>query len=142
MLLALLFVEVVTIRVLWSPLPEKRIAHRAFLTKQNDQYILAWRNGVGTVELVQMESLPEILRRANELQLSVAKNIDPGSSVESAWVSDRRGSYVLLWKTENDPLYQMSFYRESDAQFFASAFRQGAYTRSILGHSVLMVGHR
>ena len=137
-LLSVLLLEIVFLMGANNPSPSR--ATRAFLTKQQDHFLLAWKDEFGAVDIVKMDSLNDTLAYAyQELGLQLGRNFDPRASIENVWMDHRSGTYVVLWKADSeDLLNQISFFNQSEAQFFARAFRSGAYSRSIVGHSVLL----
>ncbi|MBI1861866.1 MAG: hypothetical protein HYR96_13210 [Deltaproteobacteria bacterium] len=140
-LLLFLLVEVIAIGSMWTLTPQKR-ATRAFISKLRGEYILAWKDDLDAITVIHSASLDEILKYSQiDLGLHLARNMDSEGTLESVWITPRLGTFVVHWKSETEPqLNQMSFYNRSEADFFLKAFRSGSYTRSLLGHSILLVG--
>jgi hypothetical protein len=138
-LLLILLVGVVAIRVV-MPWPVPRISV-AFLTKQPNYYLVTWRDANGEVRFAEHAGLDETLGFIkDDLHLKVGRNMNSESELEHLWMQDRYGTFVLLWKHSYESLvHQLTFHNEQEAKFFATAFRKGAYSRSVLGHSILLV---
>ena len=112
-----------------------------FLTKNGDHFTIAWRDTLKGYESHDALSIEDAMRFAREeLHLSAAVNPISEFELEHVWTQDRFGTYLVMWKTHSiNFLNQITFNRRSDAMFFAAAFRQGSYSPSPFGHSVLLL---
>ena len=112
-----------------------------FLIKNGSQFIVCWKDKMDGYERHEASSIDDALRFAREeLKLSAAVNPFAEFELEHVWLQDRFGTTLVMWKTAGiDFLNQITFNRRSDAVFFASAFRQGSYSPSPFGHSVLLM---
>lgn len=113
-------------------------ALRGYLIKSGASYHVAWRDQDLRLDSRSYPSLREALDFANnELKLSDGRNPTWDDSLEYLDVRERSGTYVVLWKTfKLQYLYQMTFFRRSEAQYFLSAFRRGHYSPSPMGHAI------
>ena len=139
-LLALLFLELIAAIWFWHN-ESQHFAAKAFLTKLNGKYVLAWKDESDEINVIERTTLEDILRFSKEeLGLKLGRNLGPEANLENVWKSSRLGGFVVHWKSEADStLNQMTFYSDLEADFFMKAFRSGSYSRSILGHSILLV---
>lgn len=141
-LLLFLLAEVCIISWFWHRGPARK-AVRAFLARQGNHFVLAWKDDLNEINVEHRHSLDELIRFSSvELGLRLGRNPGIKYTIESVWMTDRAGTYIVFWKNESDNLLnQMTFYSLGEAIFFAQAFRSGSYSQSILGHSVLLVGN-
>lgn len=111
----------------------------AFLIKRGAEYVVFWSQD-GEYEFAAYNELKKAVAFA-KTDLGLVKGATTGSAeIERLWTQDRSGSFVVFWKTFRFPhLNQLTFTRESEARFFAEAFRTGAYAPSPFGHSVLLL---
>ncbi len=133
-LVAVCIIEAILVVQVWKHSEATVLA--GFVVKHGGGYVLVWKNVVG-YRSEMVASLQDALSRARELGLGVAHS--PSNSLESLWVQDRFGTYVVLWKLEEKPiLNQLTFYDQKDASFFARAFKTGGYSPSPFGHSIFL----
>lgn len=112
-----------------------------FLSRTGKEYKVVWREpGEGILERSFSELSRAIQFAKNTLNLRVGRNPKLDWELEYLDVQDRYGGYVLLWKTfEVNFLFQMTFQNQKDALYFAKAFREGSYSPSPVGHSILLL---
>jgi len=112
-----------------------------FLSERQGHFVLAWKEGNTEMQTLEYPTLEGALAFASDhLRLTFGHNFHPGSSPENVWIQDRFGNPVVFWKTEaSEKLFQMTFQSKTDAVYFARAFRQGAYTPSLIGHAIYLV---
>lgn len=112
-----------------------------FLIKNGDHFTIAWRDTLHGYESQDVPTIEAALKFAREeLKLSAAVNPLSEYELEHVWMQDRFGTYLVMWKSSGIQfLNQITFNRRADAMFFAAAFRQGSYSPSPFGHSVLLM---
>ena len=124
---------------LWKNTKPKVIL--GFLVKNGQEYVVAWKDDVNGYTTHSYRSLSDARRFARE-ELKLSEGINPvlDGSLERAWVQDRSGGFVVLWKTMTfRGLHQLTFNSWEDANYFMGALRQGFYTPSPYGHSILFL---
>lgn len=112
-----------------------------FLSRSGKEYRVVWREpGEGIVER-NFSALSGAIQFAEDtLNLRVGRNPKLDWELEYLDLQDRYGAYVLLWKMfEINFLFQMTFQNHKDALYFAKAFREGSYSPSPVGHSILLL---
>lgn len=115
-----------------------------FLVKNGQKYTLVWKDEVTGYESRDYTSIQDATRYAREeLRLKTGANPIAEHELEHLWMQDRFGTYLVFWKTVGvNYLNQISFHRRDDAVYFANSFRQGSYSPSPYGHSVLFMPDR
>jgi len=137
--LCIVGLEVVFGAFLWQR--SKPGAVLGFLVKNGNQFTVCWKDTMDGYDRHDVASIDDALRFAREeLKLSAAVNPFAEFELEHVWLQDRFGTTLVMWKTAGIQfLNQITFNKRSDALFFASAFRQGSYSPSPFGHSVLLM---
>ena len=110
------------------------------LVKSPDHYLIAWRTAGSLLDSHEEPDLESAVRFAHSLNL--VRVVLPHSPVklERLTIQPRAGHFVLQWKVSTTPfLNQITFRAEEEANYFADAFRQGAYATSPFGHSILLM---
>ena len=112
-----------------------------FLGKSGNQYTVAWKAELSNFESRAFGTLPEALRFVSEnLKLSQGRNPLTEFELEHTWSTSRFGAHLVFFKTvTSDRLNQMTFESQDNARYFLNAFRHGAYSPSMFGHSILLV---
>lgn len=137
-LLGILVIEAVFAGYLWSR--SKPGAVLGFLVKNGNHFTVAWRDSVAGYDSHDASPIDDALRFAKE-ELKLTAGINPFSEfeLEHVWLEDRFGTTLVMWKTLGiNFLNQITFNRKADALYFAAAFRQGSYSPSPFGHSILL----
>jgi hypothetical protein len=108
------------------------------LSKEGSQYILRWVNDDKVVQLKNFKSpLLAMAFAQSELGLVPGENPSFIGGLEHVWLRKEMGKQVMLWKTTTmDQVHRLTFYNEQHARLFLSAFKQGAYSPSPLGHAI------
>ncbi len=140
-LVGLLVLELTLLGNLWVNRHHPASVVLGFLIKSGSHYTVAWKLDTRDYETRSYETLPEALSFMHQdLKLSEGRNPLPEHELEHAWLNNRFGNYVVLWKTlKYSFVNQLTFQNSDDAKFFLDAFRHGAYAPSIFGHSILFV---
>lgn len=114
--------------------------HLAFLVKNGGSYLLAWRQAENQYETRTYPSLEEALTFAHdELGLGAGRNPTLDHELEHIWMEPRAGQSVVFWKEWRQPfLGKLTFQNPADASYFYQAFRNGGYSPSLFGHSLLL----
>lgn len=135
-IIALLFFDLFLVG--YVKLESKIVAQKAFLAKHGEKFVVAYKDRDENVGVLAFDSLEEALRNLKELRLEMTPSLASFNfPMEHAWLRKDIGKTVLYWKfSGREDLNKITFQSEKDAEFFASAFKQGAYSPSPLGHSL------
>jgi len=119
----------------------KTKALKGALAKEGPKYVLRWLNDDKTVETKIFKSpLMAMAFAQSELQLVPGQNPLLENRVEHVWLRKEMGKQVMLWKTVNwASVNRLTFQNEQHANLFVSAFKQGAYSPSPLGHAIYLI---
>lgn len=114
---------------------------RAFLIKNRNSYLVVWQNDEKVDNKVELGSLKEALEYASGY-LKVFPTRQGVFELEHSWLADRDGKFVLFWKNTGYPfLHHLTFDTEKEAKFYFESYRNGIYTPSPYGHSLLLMPH-
>lgn len=144
-LLGLIFfaVSIVAAAELLHALDQKESARPigAYLIKDGDRYLLAWRTRFDeSYRLQHYASLASAQRQTEKLGLVLTRPGRPVLMERFSKRQSRRGT-VVQWRSSFSPDAQrLTFKSEKDAQFFVEALDRGSYSPSLFGHA-LFYGH-
>jgi len=135
-LLALL--EAALVGVLWTH--SKSRTEIGYLIKVGTKYVLAWKDNDSRFDSAVYASLGDAVRFADELGLRRGRNVMDTGDVEYLAFNDRPAGFVVQWKIFQQPfLNQLTFNSQSEAKYFVDSIRDGSYSPSPFGHSLLFV---
>jgi len=139
LLISLIFLQ--TALAAWLVHKQPNQVNLGYLVKSKNEFIVAWKGNYSTYQYLSFGSLQDALNFARkDLGLKTATNPVRDLELEHVWLEDRFGAFSLLWKTTKlNFLHQLTFQNERVAEYFAQAFRQGAYAPSPFGHSILLL---
>jgi len=108
------------------------------------EYIVAWRQNSKSYYYKSYADLNGALDFARkQLGLAVGNFGSEEIELERVWVQDSTRGFRVIWETAHISLLnQLTFDRESEAQFFADSFKRGGYSPSPFGHSLLLLPSR
>lgn len=137
-LLVVLAVETVLVVTYFLSTPTG--PHLGFLVKNGGSYILAWRQAPHEYQTQSYTTLEQALNFAREeLGLTAGRVPTLDHELEHIWLSTRAGQSVLFWKPlRTSILSKLTFENPAEATFFYQAFRNGGYSPSLFGHSILL----
>jgi len=139
LLIGLILSEVFLVRFIWKQ--TEPVTVRAALSKEGQHYVLRWVNTDQTVEVKIFSSPIQAVVFAKE-QLNLKPGVNPNfnDSIENIWTRKEMGKEIVFWKTMNlDMVHRLTFLDEHHARAFVSAFKQGAYSPSPIGHAIHFV---
>lgn len=114
--------------------------HLGFLVKNGGSYLLAWRDASHDYQVQSYATLDQALVFAREeLGLGAGRVPTLDHELEHIWMNTRAGQSIVFWKAWRTPfLSRLTFQNPAEASFFYQAFRNGGYSPSLFGHSVLL----
>ena len=138
--MAVVVVELLLAALVWNHAKPQNVVV-GFLVKNGSRYVIAWKDEYAGYNSRSYGTLKDALHFLNDdLKLSRGRNPIANDELEFVQLQDRFGAFVLIWKTINiSILNRLTFQSEADARYFVSAFKQGGYTPSPFGHSVLFM---
>ncbi len=112
----------------------------AYLVKKGISYAVIWYDPLTGVSMKGHESLKGALELAKK-DLHVVPRQTLKEELQLEWIDlqHRSGKYILLWKVAGiEFLNQISFSSSLEAEIFKTAFEEGAYAPSPLGHAIFL----
>lgn len=111
----------------------------AYLIKDGPKYTILWKLD-GSYESQTYENLFEAVNFLKNNGLTLHKGELVNFDIEYLTLGETRGYYELKWKLSNFKfLHRLSFKDKSEALYFERAIKQGAYSPSPFGHSILFL---
>ena len=119
-------------------------AQVGYLVKMGSKYVVAYRDQRRNLLVSEYPTLDAALGFTEQtLDLERGVSVSPYNELEYTWLSSRQGAFVVQWKLAHfEPLLRLTFQSRTEAEFFHDAFRTGSYSRSPLGHAVLLMPRR
>src|SRR5262249_26393263 len=100
-----------------------------------------WKDTDAKFDSVVYSDLKDAIRFADEeLGLRRGRNLLDNAEIEYLSMNDRPAGYVVQWKVAQQPfLNQLTFNSQSEAKYFWDSIRDGSYSPSVFGHSLLFL---